>query len=192
MTTRMVLQVPKDPTPAEWLTRSGIPWDMLATFGPHTLFPAHARLRYAPDDGDAPRPEIPPRPLGEQGDGPVIAELCDMLATDTTTPQLCYFCLWEGWPGINEIITPGPPVVAIPNRTYHLFSGPLSDVGQWCAQPTPDMPPAAFIWPADRAWCVASDVDPTWAFINGSGATISRLVAQTRLDIVAADPPQAR
>lgn len=188
----MVLQVLKDPAPAAWLTRSGIAWDVLATFGPHTLYPAHARLRYIPDDGDAPRPEIPPRPLGEQGDGPVMAELCDMLAADTTTPQLCYFCLWEGWPEIDETITTGPPVVAIPNRIYHLFSGPLSDVGQWCAQPTPDMPPAAFIWPADHAWCVASDVDPTWAGISGSEATISRLVAQTRLDIVAADTPRAR
>ena len=92
----MVLRALKDPAPAEWLTHSGIAWDVLATFGPHTLFPAHARLRYAPDDGETPRPEIPPRPLGEQGDGPVIAELCDMLAADTTTPQLCYFCLWEG------------------------------------------------------------------------------------------------
>ena len=185
----MVLQYSSDPAPARWITESTMPWDELAKFGPHTLFESHARLRYIPDEGESLRPEIPPRPISEGGDAPVFAELCDLLRSETTTPDQCYFCLWEGWPDIDRDIDPDPPTVHIPNRSYHLFTGPLSEVGQWSAVTGLDsMPPAAFVWPADHAWCIASDVDPSWAGISSTKETISRLIDKARVDIVAADP----
>ncbi|WP_328812439.1 hypothetical protein [Rhodococcus sp. NBC_00297] len=185
----MVLQYSSVPNPARWITESTVPWDELAKFGPHSMFESHARLRYVPDKGQAPRPEIPPRPFTEQGDAPVFNELCELLKAETTTPDRCYFCLWDGWPDIDRDIDPGPPTVLIPNRSYYLFTGTLSEVGRWSAVTGPDsMPPAALVWPADHAWCVASDVDPPWAGIGGTKETISRLTVQTRVDVMAADP----
>ncbi|MGZ8179538.1 hypothetical protein ACXVUM_16540 [Williamsia sp. SKLECPSW1] len=180
----MVLQLSTDRSLADWVTLAKVPWDELTKFGPHNTFEAHARLRYEPDEGELLRPEIPTRPVDERSDAPVVAELCDLLATETTMPDKCFFCLWDGWPDIN----PGPTTVHLPHRSYHLFTGPLSDVGQWSTRPTPSMPPAAFIWPADHAWIIAADVDPSWAGISASADTIERLVGQTQLDIVPADP----
>ena len=46
------------------------------------------------------------------------------------------------------------------------------------------------VWPADRAWCVARDVDPHWAGIGGASSLITRLVTDARLDVVPADPSE--
>jgi hypothetical protein len=46
----------------------------------------------------------------------------------------------------------------------------------------------AFVWPADRTWCVAADIDPHWAGIGASSLSIKRLIADRRLDAVEADP----
>lgn len=188
LTRSMVLQHSTDRSLADWVTLAKVPWHELAKFGPHLEFEAHARLRYLPDEDEPPRPEIPPRPDSERSDAPVVGELCELLAMETSTLDQCFFCLWDGWPDIARDIHPGPPTVHIPNRSYHLFTGPLSEFGQWSTTPTPYMPPAAFVWPADHAWCIAADVDQPWAGISATSSTVARLVAQTRIDIVPADP----
>ena len=75
----------------------------------------------------------------------------------------------------------------IPNRTYYLLHGPLAGFGQWGVRET-GYNPAAFVWPADHAWCIASDVDQHWAGIGASTEAINRVLAQQDLDIVTADP----
>ena len=52
------------------------------------------------------------------------------------------------------------------------------------------VPPPAFIWPADRSWCVALDVDPHYAGIGARSEAIARLVAHPALDAVEADPQE--
>ena len=42
--------------------------------------------------------------------------------------------------------------------------------------------------PSDHAWCVAADVDPHWAGVGATVATIERLLSDRRLDAVATDP----
>lgn len=86
------------------------------------------------------------------------------------------------------------PRFAVPNRAFFLFHGRLADVGDWgAAEGWPGhfrtMPPA-FVWPADRAWCLANDVDPHRAGIGASAAAVADLVADTRLDVVPADPDE--
>ena len=72
-------------------------------------------------------------------------------------------------------------------------TGPLADAGGWgdefCSHPASPYEPA-FVWPADHAWCVANDVDPHWAGIGSNATVIGQLVADTRLDAVAADPSE--
>ncbi len=91
---------------------------------------------------------------------------------------------------------PDPPKVVVPHRAYWLFRGSLADVGTWdTAAEWPgryrlDGAEPAFIWPADRAWCVARDVDPHWAGIGGTQSLITRLMTDPRLDVVAADPTE--
>jgi hypothetical protein len=87
--------------------------------------------------------------------------------------------------------------VLVPHRAYWLFRGPLADVGRWRTahgwpgEPRLDDAEPAFVWPADRAWCVARDVDPHWAGIGGSARLVSRLTAEPLLDVVTADPDES-
>ena len=96
-------------------------------------------------------------------------------------------------PAFPPSVLHGPKVV-VPNRAYFLFRGSVSDFDDWGAaemwpgQPRLHMPNPAFIWPADHAWCVANDVDPHWAGIGADVSAIDRLLADPRLDVVAADP----
>jgi hypothetical protein len=85
------------------------------------------------------------------------------------------------------------PKVVVANRKYLLFQGPLSGAGDWgAADLWPGYArgylPAAFVWPADHAWCVAHDIDPHWAGIGADAEVVDRLVAEPRLDVVRADP----
>lgn len=96
-------------------------------------------------------------------------------------------------PAFGPLVLSGPKVV-LPDRAYFLFHGAASAFGDWGAaelwpgQPRTNMPNPAFIWPADHAWCIADDVDPHWAGIGADTRAIDRLLADSRLDVVRADP----
>ncbi len=96
-------------------------------------------------------------------------------------------------PAFPPSVLHGPKVV-VPNRAYYLFRGSVSDFGnwgeaeEWPGQPRLHMPDPAFIWPPDDAWCVANDVDPHWGGIGADVSAIDELLADPRLDVVAADP----
>lgn len=96
-------------------------------------------------------------------------------------------------PAFNRAVLHGPKV-SIPHRSYFLFRGRLADFGDWGAadylpgMPRTDMPNPAFVWPADRAWCVANDVDPHWAGIGASAGVVDELLVTPGFDIVRADP----
>jgi hypothetical protein len=93
---------------------------------------------------------------------------------------------------------PRTPMVEVPHRSYYLFRGTVEDAARWRADGRPDElrvehvrlhpPELAFVWPADRAWCVAFDVDPHWAGIGATRDAIDALVADENLDAVRADP----
>ena len=98
-------------------------------------------------------------------------------------------------PAFPPPVLHGPKVV-VPSRAYFLFRGSISEFGDWGAadawlgQPRLHMPNPAFIWPADHAWCVANDVDPHWAGIGADVLAVDELLADSRLDVVPADPSQ--
>lgn len=100
-------------------------------------------------------------------------------------------------PAFPPEVMDGPRVV-VPGRSYFLFHGPLHEAGDWGAaemwtgQPRLAMPGPAFVWPADHAWFVASDIDPHWAGIGADTRVIDQLVSDPRLDVVPADPRAAQ
>ncbi|MEU6829810.1 hypothetical protein ABZ894_14280 [Nocardia beijingensis] len=80
------------------------------------------------------------------------------------------------------------PRVRIPARDYLLFRGPLGEAGQWGAA---DLVPGwsrtinspNLIWPADRAWFVATEIDVPWTGVAGSAALIEALREDAELDV---------
>lgn len=224
----MALAWCSDVAVADWLTDARTdPWQLIG-FGP-AAFSAYARLRFIPDpkfpgqrENDVDDDDIP------ESEAALVRAVLDVLAHHTSTPDDCFFCLWEGWgstihggdgmriadfetrtvtrgpmmaPAFDSSVLDGPKVsiphhVSIPYRSYFLFRGSLADFDDWGAadylpgMPRTDMPNPAFAWPADRAWCVANDVDPHWAGIGADNRAINELLEAPGLDIVRADPTQ--
>ncbi len=189
MTTR--LRSCPDTTAADWLVRSGTPPGRLILFGP-AGYEAFARLRFIPDpsrpgqhEADVDLPDDHPSDIAQ------ARRALHRLARFTSTPQECYFCVWEGY---SDIALPpdvrNRPPVDVPHRRYALLRGSLDAIDRWedglgGGQP---VAPPAFVWPADHRWCFASDVDPHWAGIGAERAAVDALVADPGLDVVPARP----
>ena len=188
----MSLSLSTDTSAADWLVRSGIPGDRLITFGP-AGFEAYARLRFIPDPVRAGQHEAD---AGIAADHPSDFEQARRavlrLAPFTSTPEDCWFCLWDGYSDVELPSAGRGPLVELPHRSYVLLRGSLSDINDWEAAlgPIPPYAPPAFVWPADHAWCFTSDVDPHWAGIGASRAAVDTLLADPALDVVPARPEE--
>jgi hypothetical protein len=83
---------------------------------------------------------------------------------------------------------PGPvrdgPRVRLPHRDYLLYRGPaeavtaLADKAQ-----TPNL-----WWPADRAWCVATEIDLRCTYVGGPAGLIAALLADDAIEALPARP----
>jgi hypothetical protein len=77
------------------------------------------------------------------------------------------------------------PRLRLPHRDYFLFTGPLRaalDLGEW---PDPDwfIPQSPnLIWPQDRSWYVASEIDFDSTLVGGSYQLIEDLLAEPGLE----------
>jgi hypothetical protein len=107
------------------------------------------------------------------------------------------------WPGrifTKPKPTPPPPPAFAPEvmdgprfrlqgRDHLLFVGPAADAGRWGAVSfghgiPRDINSPNVLWPADHAWCVATDIDTTWTGVGGSTALADALLSDPRLEVV--------
>ncbi len=176
---------------AEVATWSGLPLHRLAQFHSVAL-PLDAR--------PTPKP-FTASPMEGSLDWDDTEALVRVLREHTSTPERCYFCVWDGWgwdtavaftlPGQANPKLPDPvpaavrsgPRVRVPQRDYLLYEGPieaaLADVGG--SGQTPQL-----WWPKDRAWCVASEIDFAWSYVGGSAQLTSQL-SDEQLEVLPAD-----
>lgn len=188
--------------PAAWLLEQEREWYDLTVRGP-LGFARYARLRFMPD----------PAFLGQRANdahgadlgGPDPSEIWQIgvamthLTRHTTTPDECYYLIWDGWPDVRALCKRiGAARIDLTDdawghvRGYYLFRGD-TDLTAWedgDAGPPfgSSWPIPAFIWPADRAWCVVRDVDPHFTTIGASTTAITDIVADPRIDAVDDDP----
>jgi len=131
--------------------------------------------------------------------------LCATLAEHTSTPDSCWFCLWDGYGwlhGSPSVVIFGPsgsvpvppafpdevlhgPRVRLPGRDYLLFAGPLAAAPElgWTDPYGVFLPQSPnLFWPQDRAWCVASEIDLFCTLVAGSEALAEALVGDPRLE----------
>lgn len=111
--------------------------------------------------------------------------LFDILASHTNTPDEAWFCLWEGYGGLDAIpadvqLLDVPP--SRPMRTYLLFRGALS---AWAAMaPFPSCHVPDLAWPQDRTWFLGTDTDIDWGFVGGPEACVRELERHSKLEVV--------
>lgn len=113
--------------------------------------------------------------------------LLGILAANTTTPRVCWFCIWDGYGDLEgrkdnsdggATLESGYQLIQTPQmRDYWLLSGPLE------AARTLQYPPSLW-WPDDRAWCVATDVDRDSTYIGGSRDLIAGLLDCPDLEVL--------
>jgi hypothetical protein len=130
-----------------------------------------------------PRGQTPTELYGRQEPrrGTLVLEqrrlLVEHLRERTTTPDRCWFGLWEGFGalddgGIRER-------VVLPHRNYLLYGGTIDHALE---SPMPfDQSPNLW-WPEDRAWFVASEIDFAWTYVGGDRGLIAALVSDSRLE----------
>ena len=121
---------------------------------PLVQFEAISRPRPKSPSGE---PRVVYEPMEGQPDPDLFDALCEVLRSHTQTPELCWFCLWEGYgwidggsdvvvfddsgkpsapaepPAFAPEIMSGPRV-RLPERDYILLSGPLetaAKIGEW-------------------------------------------------------------
>jgi hypothetical protein len=187
----MALQRCTDLTPADWLLGTGTDVWQLLTFGPD-VFEASSRLRFLPDptapgqsETDADVSEGYPAEA-DQG-----RDLLRVLTPFTTTPDRVFFAVWLG-DGMSDDVPPGPTFDLPYREECALLVGDVRALDDETSPLAGRGGLPAMIWPEDRAWCVACDVDPHWAGIGGSPAAIRAVVDDPRLDAVPADPHAAQ
>ncbi len=134
-----------------------------------------------------------------------VLVLIELLGECTTTPDACWFCIWDGYGWFSEggtvmlsgedsngtatssIVPEGVltgPRVHLPQRDYLLYGGPITAgtaLGRDPWYQTPNL-----WWPEDRAWCVASEIDLPCTYVGGDAQLIERLVGDSRLEVLPA------
>ena len=113
-----------DVSAAAWIQSADLSWGRLVCLGPDG-FKRYARLRFIPD---LERPDQYEGDVLTTGDpAPEIEQLrtpADVLRAHTSTPQSCFFGLWDGW-GMFPAEGPTKPAWVVPDRDSFLFHGPL-------------------------------------------------------------------
>jgi hypothetical protein len=102
--------------------------------------------------------------------------LVAVLEQFTATAEDCFCAVWDGF-GDLAVPTADVATMAMPlDRTMWLLRGTLGDVAVASMLPAPwDQSPNLW-WPADRAWCVATDIDLNCSYIGASEACIQAIL----------------
>jgi hypothetical protein len=104
--------------------------------------------------------------------------LIDVLGQGTTTPERCCFAYWTGFAWMPAVAA----VLPVPERPMALREGPIDEAAALMETPTCQSP--NLWWPADRAWCVASEVDFRSTYLGASEALVEAVRAVTSLKTV--------
>jgi hypothetical protein len=167
-----------------------------------------------PPSGDAGPPPFGGRSPQEGTLYPADAAVIAAIARAwTATPDECWFCVWDGFgwdhasvsavltengqpPEIIEVPRQDPvpaamragPRVRLPNREYLLYQGRAAAVTATAGLHDSPGQCANLWWPADHAWCVASEIDLPWTYVGGPRGFIGAVLADDRIEALPAEP----
>jgi hypothetical protein len=166
--------------PVRWATiaaRAGQTFDARTRFNELVGWDRDSRMQDAPEPWSQPDPgSLCPQECG------AVAEV---LVKHTTTPDTCWFCVWEGygtgWPVLNRL-GEWAPRVALQYRNCLLFRGPLRAATAFRSEPWFQSP--TLWWPDDRAWCVASELDIFSTYLGATPEAVHDLIAHPDIEVL--------
>ena len=115
---------------------------------------------------------------------PERSVLVGLLRERTATPEQCWFCVWDGFGGLD---LGGRRRVHLPQRDYALYGGPIEMAlaslelpcsGDEAGDPeeTRNHQSPNLWWPEDRSWFVATEIDVAWTYVGGTEATVQAIL----------------
>ena len=125
-----------------------------------------------PTEGTLPRPEA--------------QALAKLLRPWTLTPGSCWFGIWEGF-GWLEGADLRAAAIEAPGRRWHLFRAPLAHLPR-SFDPQFEEQTANLVWPDDRSWCLATEIDSEVTYIGGSEELVASILAAPGLETRATSP----
>ena len=165
-------------------------WSTVASWTGRTVHPLMQFDRVA-GLPEGPHVNEPDQPWGSRPTVGSIPEaecrtLVETLRGFTTIPDICYFCLWDGWGNIDTRLYKAGSRVRAPHRDHLLFRGPIDAIMAFLATDWPrgnvwSNSPNLW-WPEDRAWCVATDIDLCHTYIGGSRECIEAILSHPDLE----------
>ena len=111
------------------------------------------------------------------------AILAGLVREFTETPDLYYFGFWDGYGQADRFPAmrrqPRFRLHTIEPRGYYLLRGRLDPAlaGKHFAYHSPNI-----WWPADRAWCISTDIDGMDTWVGGSAELIRRITSHPALE----------
>ena len=102
--------------------------------------------------------------------------IADVLKEFTSTPNLCYFFVWEGWGFLDPGRYKNASRLRFPGQDYLLFRGHLDAVMSFLDDSGWSQSPSIW-WSDDRAWCVATEIDNPDTYVGGSDVCIERILS---------------
>lgn len=113
----------------------------------------------------------------------VGTRLVEILGQYTSTPERCWFCVWEGWGGLRKPAGLDDRV-RLPGREYLLVAAPIAAVLGSFQKIYAEGP--SIWWPDDRAWCVATEIDFRWTYVAGSMSCVEAVLVDDELEALPA------
>ncbi len=161
-------------------------WETVAAWSERTMHPlAQWESVAAPVTTAHGAPPFAAPPDRDGLDPQGLEALFGVLTAHTTTPGDCFIGVWDGY-GWPVEAWAGPEVLDLEQRSYLIRRGPLTlarDLGWSSDEGTRSAEPPSLIWPADRAWFVASDPDLDFTCVGGSAMLVQALRAESLLEV---------
>lgn len=133
---------------------------------------------------ELPDPKYPDQPEAEidetamnkflGSDVHLVDTVVEALSNPIDLSQQFTFLLWDGWGWDPELPTESRVHLGS-IRSYIPARGSLADWRGWSTHQSETFDPS-FVWPDDRAWCVAFDVDAHFAGVGASAMAIQRVI----------------
>ena len=117
----------------------------------------------------------------------VAARLAAVLSRHTGTPEDCRFGRWAGFGFDAAAVERLPQLLLRGGHDVVVVRGTVRDAVRNLA-PEPHEQSANLWWPADRAWCVVTDIDLMSTYVGGSAACVAELLAAPGLEAFPASP----